>query len=191
MTFTLSHIISMFAAAPAAAAKAGEYSAGHAEKSGVFPPFDPSYFPSQIFWFLLSFFVLYFLLSRLLLPRISETLEERSSRIADDLDSAARMQREAEEAEKSYKQALADARAKAHNVAETTRQSVDAEIAAELEAAEAEAAQAAEAAEQRIRDIRKAALANIETIAGETAQASVAALTGKKVTLATVKSALN
>lgn len=187
MTFILSNLTSMLAAAPAAA-KAGDYPA---EKSGVFPPFDPSYFPSQIFWFLLSFFILYFMLSRLLLPRISETLEERSSRIADDLDSAARMQREAEEAEKSYKQALADARAKAHNVAETTRQSVDAEIAAELEAAEAEAASAAEAAELRIRDIRKAALANIETIAGETAQASVAALTGKKVTLATVKSVLN
>jgi len=172
----------------AAAKPAGDHGDA-AEK--VFAPFDPTYFPSQIFWLLLSFFTLYFLLSRIFLPRISETLEERSSRIADDLDAASRMQREAEEAEKAYAQALSDARAKAHNVAETTRQSVDAEIEAEREAADAEASRQTEAAEARIRQVRKAALANIESVAGEAAQATVEALTGKKVTLSTIKSALN
>lgn len=163
---------------------------GHSE-SKVFPPFDPAYFPSQLFWFFLSFFALYFLLSRVLLPRVGETIEERGSRIADDLDQASRMQREAEEAEKSYTRALADARAKAMNVAETTKQSVDAEIQSELTAADAEADKAAAIAEARIRDVRNAALSNIESVASEAAQAAVEALTGKKVTLATVKSALN
>jgi len=163
---------------------------GHAE-SKVFPPFDPAYFPSQLFWFFLSFFALYFLLSKVLLPRVGETIEERGSRIADDLDQASRMQREAEEAEKSYTRALADARAKAMNVAETTKQSVDAEIQAELSAADEEAEKAAAVAEARIRDVRNAVLSNIESVASETAQAAVEALTGKKVTLAIVKSALN
>ena len=84
----------LLAAAPAA-------EGGHAG-SKVFPPFDPAYFPSQLFWFFLTFFALYFLLSKILLPRVGETIEERGSRIADDLDQASRMQREAEEAEKAY-----------------------------------------------------------------------------------------
>jgi len=81
----------------AAAEKAGDHGGDGGEK--VFPPFDPSYFPSQLFWFFLSFFALYFLLSKVFLPRVGETIEERGSRIADDLDQASRMQREAEEAQ--------------------------------------------------------------------------------------------
>jgi len=164
---------------------------GDATEEKAFPPFDPTYFPSQIFWLLLSFFVLYFMLSKIFLPRIGQAIEERSSRIADDLDAASRMQKEAEEAEKSYERALADARAKAHNVAETTRQSVDAEIQTEMDAADAEAAKAADAAETRIRAVRSKAMANIEAVAAEAAQTTVEALTGKKLTLATVKKALN
>ena len=173
----------LLAAAPAA-------EGGHAG-SKVFPPFDAAYFPSQLFWFFLTFFALYFLLSKILLPRVGETIEERGSRIADDLDQASRMQREAEEAEKAYTRALADARAKAMNVAETTKQSVDAEIQSELAAADAEANKAAEAADARIRSVREQALSNIESIATDAAQSAVEALAGKKVTLSTIKSALN
>lgn len=164
---------------------------GEDSSEGAFPPFDPTYFATQIFWLFLTFGILYFLLSKIFLPRIGQTIEERSSRIADDLDAASRMQKEAEEAEKSYERALADAKAKAHNVAETTRQSVDAEIKVEMDAADAEAAKAAEAAETRIRGVRAKAMANIEAVAADAAQATVEALTGKKPTLATVKKALN
>jgi len=157
----------------------------------VFPPFNSEYFATQIFWLLLTFGVLYFLLSKILLPRIGQTIEERSSRIADDLDAASRMQKEAEEAEKSYERALADAKAKAHNVAETTRQSVDAEIKVEMDAADAEAAKASEAAETRIRAVHAKAMENIEAVAADAAQATVEALTGKKPSLAAVKKALN
>ena len=77
------------------------------------------------------------------------------------------------------------------NVAETTKQAVDTEIQTELAAADAEADKAAEAAEARIRQVRSAALGNIESVAADAAQAAVTALTGKKLTLAAVKSALN
>lgn len=165
--------------------------AEHHPAEKVFPPFDPTYFLTQTFWLLLTFGILYLLLSRIFLPRIGQTIEERSSRIADDLDAASRMQKDAEEAEKSYERALADAKAKAHNVAETTRQSVDAEIQVEMDAADAEAAKVADIAEARIRDVRLKAMANIESVAADAAQAAVEALTGKKPTLATVKKALN
>jgi F-type H+-transporting ATPase subunit b len=156
----------------------------------VFPPFDPTYFASQIFWLLISFFALYFILAQVLLPRIGETIEERNNRIADDLDTASRMQREAEDAEKAYERALADAKAKARNHAETTRQSIDAELSKELEKADEDALKQAEASDARIRKIRNDALANIDAIAAEAAQATVEALIGKKLSLAAVKKAV-
>ena len=100
------------------------------------------------------------------------------------------MQREAEDAQRSYERALADAKAKAHNVAESTRQSVNDEIAKELEAADADAAQQATAADARIKKIRASAMANIDAVASDTTSAIIAKLLGKAPTKAQLCRAL-
>lgn len=110
--------------------EAAEYAADHA--SGVFPPFDPTYFPSQLFWLAISFIALYIALDRFILPKIKTTIEDRKDRIADDLDAAAQAKADAEAAGEAYEQALADARSKAHGIAGETRKALDAELAADL-----------------------------------------------------------
>ncbi len=175
------------------AAAVDPHAVAHGEEhadSGAFPPFDPQYFAGQIFWLLISFGLLYFLLARVFLPRIGQTLEDRSNRIADDLDTAAHMQADAQAASKAYDTALADARAKAHNVAESTRQSVDAEIEAEMAEADAHAAKQAGIAEGRINKIRTAALANIDGIAEDVAAAAVKAVSGKTMSAAVIAKAV-
>jgi len=62
---------------------AGEHGRG-------FPPFDPSTFPSQLFWFALIFILLYVLMSRVALPRIGTILEDRRKQIDSDLADAQR-----------------------------------------------------------------------------------------------------
>jgi F-type H+-transporting ATPase subunit b len=155
------------------------------------PQLDLSTWTSQIFWLALTFAVLYFALSRFILPNLRDTLANRSDRIADDLDSASRMKLEAEEAGKAYEQSLRDARAKATNVAESTRQSLDAEIQTELDAADADAERESEIAEARIREIKTAALSNIDSVAADVAGTLVSELTGKTVTKAALTAALN
>lgn len=163
-----------------------------AEASAVgLPQLDLSTWTSQIFWLALTFAVLYFALSRFILPNLRNTLANRSDRVADDLDSASRMKVEAEEAEKAYEQSLRDARAKASNVAESTRQSLDAEIQAELDAADADAEREADIAEARIREIKTAALSNIDAVASDVAGTLVSELAGKTVTKAVLTAALN
>jgi len=93
--------------------------------AGGMPQFDFSTFASQVTWLAITFGILYLILSIMILPKIGNTISNRHNRIADDLDTASRMQREAEEAEKSYERVLADAKAKAHNVAESTRTSIN------------------------------------------------------------------
>jgi F-type H+-transporting ATPase subunit b len=161
-----------------------------AEATSGLPQLDTSSWVGQIFWLILTFAVLYFALSKFILPRLRDTIANRSDRIADDLDGATRMKQEAEEAEKAYEQSLRDARAKANNVAESTRQSLDAEIKAELDAADAEAERESELAEARIRDIKTSALSNIDAVATDVAATLVAELTGKTVTPAKIASAL-
>jgi len=154
------------------------------------PQFDTTWWGSQIFWLIVTFGVLYFVLSKFILPALSAGITERSDRIADDLDAAARMQRDAEQAEADYNKSLADARAKAHNIAATTRSSVDAEIAAEVETADAELARQQASNESRISEMRAAALRNVDDLAQTAVNDIVSKLAGLKPTAARIKSAV-
>lgn len=171
------------AAEPAAAAHEAASSAG-------LPQMDASTYPSQIFWLIVTFGLLYAILSSLVLPRIGGTLEERRDRIADDLDQAAEARQQAEQAEKAYNQALADATAKARAIAADTRSQIDAEIAEMAAEAEKESAASIEAAEARIAAMKADASKKVREAAIETTRAVVAALIDETPTPETVAAAL-
>jgi len=158
--------------------------------SGGLPQFDFSTWGNQIFWLIITFGIMYFVLSKFILPKLADGIVERKDRISDDLDAASRMQAEAEEAQKAYEQKLVDARAKAHNVAEATRQSVNEELSKEMADADAETAKQAEAAEERINTLRIKALANVETIAKDTATEIFQHFSGKTLTAAQLRDAM-
>ncbi|NNE56926.1 MAG: F0F1 ATP synthase subunit B' [Hellea sp.] len=162
-----------------------------AEASGGLPQLDFSTWSSQIFWLVISFGLLYLVLWRIILPRIGAGISERGDRIADDLDVASQMQKEAEEASIAYERVLANAKAKAHNIAETTRKSVDADIAAEVETAEASFAKKQVVADERIRDIRREALSNIDNVAKDAISAILAKFGNVKTTAAETNSAIS
>lgn len=161
-----------------------------AAASGGLPQFDFSTWSSQIFWLVVTFGLLYFVLAKFILPRIGEGISERGDRIADDLDAASRMQKEAEQAGITYERVMADAKAKAHNIAETTRKSVDEDIQKDVDAAEAEFASKQAAAEDRINTIRSSALAQIDNVAADTVGAIVEKVGAIKPTAAQIKSAI-
>ncbi|MFN3835400.1 MAG: F0F1 ATP synthase subunit B [Glycocaulis sp.] len=159
--------------------------------SGVFPPFDPTYFASQLFWLAISFAVLYFLLSRWLLPRIGSAIEERKDRIADDLDAAASLKAQADEAVKTYERSLAEARAKAQSVAGEARAEAEREAAEETARIEAELATRQEAAEARIAEARAKALGEVRNVAADVAASVAEHLAGLKVKKAEAEKAVD
>ena len=164
----------------------------HAEAaSGGMPQFAIETWVGQIFWLFLTFGVMYFILSKFILPKIGQGLTDRGDRIADDLDEASRMQQQAAQAQADYEQALADAKAKAHNIAETTRKSVDEELEAEAVKTDEQFARKQAEADDRIRTIKTAALAKIDDVAGDTVGEIIAKLTGVKTSSARVKSAIS
>ena len=52
------------------------------------PQFDPSTFPAQIFWLVVSFLALYWLVTKVAVPRVGEVLDQRARVIQEDLDRA-------------------------------------------------------------------------------------------------------
>lgn len=129
--------------------------------------------PSQIFWLIVALVVLYYLMSRIALPRIASVLEERADAIASDLDRAEELKRKAEEAERTYKQALADARGRAQAIAAETRAEIQKEIDAAIARADAEISARTAEGERRIAEIRDSAILSVRQVADETAIAVV------------------
>ena len=161
---------------------------------GTFPPFDPSTYPSQLLWLAITFGLLYYLMSKVALPRISDILEVRRDRIADDIAEAERLKRETDDAIATYEQALAEAKSKAHAIAHDTRKSIGTEIEEKRKAIDAENAEKMAEAEKRIDATRETALENVSEIAVDATQAIVKQLIGgrtaKKDIEAAVSSAL-
>ncbi len=146
--------------------------------SGGFPPFDSSTFASQFVWLAIAFVLLYVLMSRLALPRMDSILKARRSRISDDLAEAGRLKAESEAAIASYQQALADARARAQAMAADMRDKLAAEADKSRTAVEERLNTRLAEAEKTIAATKAAAMANVRTIATESAAAIVHRLIG-------------
>lgn len=186
-------------AAPAGdthAAPAGEVhtetGVAHGEEhgSGVFPPFDPTHFSSQLLWLVITFGLFYILMKKVIVPRVGGIIEDRQGRIASDLEEAGRMKAEADAAVETYEKELAAARSKAHGIAETAREAAKAKAAADRSAIEAELTEKLAAAEARIGEIKAKAFADVGAIAEDTASAIVDQLIGGKATGDDIKAAV-
>lgn len=164
----------VFVALPALAAESGH---GHGEKSGGMPQLNFESFPSQIFWLVVALVVLFLILKNIALPRIAAGLEDRSDAIEDDLDRASEFRRKAEQAEAAYEKALADARARAQEIAQKTRDEIQAELDAAIARADAEIAARTSESSKRISEIHESAMSAVEEVAGEAAEAVLAAIT--------------
>lgn len=112
------------------------------------PQLDPTWFASQIFWLFVFFTALYIVLSRKVLPPLQNAINLRKDAIDNDLAAAQDFKEKAEQAEKSYKDALAKSREKAQVLiseagiaakeeAEKATRLVDSEVSAQLDGATA------------------------------------------------------
>ena len=145
----------------------------------AFPPFESSTFVSQIFWLVVVFGLLYWMMSRIALPRVGSILETRRGRIEGDLAEASRMQEQAKAASEAYDRKLADAKANAQAVAQKTHEDLLAERETRRHALEDELNGKLAAAEAQIAETKTRAMGSVEGIARDAAAAIVEHLTGK------------
>jgi F-type H+-transporting ATPase subunit b len=152
---------------------------GAQAQSGL-PQLEPSHFAPQLFWLAVCFAALYYLLSRVALPRVAEVIDERRDRIRRDLDEAGRLKAETEAALAAYEQELAAARARASAVAREKREALTKQVDGERAAVDAQVSAKIAAADRRIAEMKGKALAQVSDIATDTAQDIVAKLLGSE-----------
>ncbi len=188
------HDIAPQDAHPTAAAGSHDVQTSTAEHGdtpgGSFTPFNSETFAPQLVWLVLTFTVLYVLMSRLVLPRIGEIIDERRERIQRDLDTAERLKADTDKAIANYEKAFADARGNAGSIARETREKLDAKVAQRQAAADADNAANIAAAEKSIQETRSKALANVDNIATDVAGAVIKQLIDTDVSASDIRAAL-
>ncbi len=150
-----------------------------AEASGAgMPQLDFSTFPNQIFWLVLTLLAIYFILTRMALPRIGAVLAERAGTVTNDIAAAEDLRNRAKSAEAAYEKALADARSEANRIIAAAKAEMQAELDAELARADAQIAARTAASEKVLAEIRDQAVASVVEVAQATAGEIVAAFGG-------------
>lgn len=141
---------------------------GHAaSQSAGMPQLDVTTFANQIFWLLVTLLVIWWVLSRIALPRIGGVLADRQNAISGDLGAAEEFKRKARDAEAAYDRALADARAQAQGIVAEQKAAIQADVDAAVAHADAEIAARAVESETRIGEIKASSLNDARSVARE------------------------
>ena len=85
------------------------------------PQLDFSTFVPQLFWLFLSLSILYLILSRVALPRISDVIEERKDIIAQDIDKAKALSNDTDLAIEELDIKIAEAKSKSLELINSSR----------------------------------------------------------------------
>ena len=150
-------------------------------ESGGMPQLNPEFWVSQIFWLTLTFGILYIVLSKLILPKISANLELRKSQIQENIE-AAEKQRESSDAKlKEYDNIILKSKLEARNILRDAKEKVVKNINSKKETLDKQIDEEIKKAEQEIAALRKNAPEKIRKIAIETSAQLVKKLIGAEI----------
>ena len=133
---------------------------------------------NQIFWLVVTLVVIFFVLSRIALPRIASILAERQGTISNDIAAAEELKEKAAEAEDAYNKALAEARAEATRIVAEAKAEIQSDLNDAIVKADAEIAAKAAESEKAISAVRAGALEAVKEVSKDTAKEIVAAFGG-------------
>jgi F-type H+-transporting ATPase subunit b len=161
-----------------------------AESSGM-PQLNPEFWISQIFWLTITFGILYVVLSKFILPKISANLEIRKSQILDNIEVAEKQREESELKIKEYEKIVQDSKNEAKNYFKQNREKVIKSIDIKKKNLDKELNEIIEKAESEIQDLRGKAPEKINRIAIETSADLIHKLIGIDVNSSSISAIVN
>ena len=152
-----------------------------AAESGGMPQLDPEFWISQIFWLTLTFGILYVVLSKLILPKISANLELRKSQIQENIEAAEKQREDSEAKLKEYDEVVLKSKLEAKNIFKDAREKALKDINSKKEILDEQINEEIKKAEQEIEFLRKSAPEKINRIAIDTSSDLIKKLIGTEI----------
>ena len=162
-----------------------------AAESGGMPQLNPEFWISQIFWLTLTFGILYVVLSKLILPKISANLELRKSQIQENIEAAEKQRKNSESKLKEYDDIIFKSKLEAKNIFKDAREKVLKNINSKRETLEKQIDEEIKKAEHEINVLKKSAPEKINKIAIETSSELVKKLIGAEVNNSSISAIVN
>jgi len=150
-------------------------------ESGGMPQLDPEYWISQIFWLVITFGLLFVILSKLILPGISKNLENRKSQIVENIETADKQRSESDKLNKEYEKVILESRIKAKNILKEAKKRLIEDIDKKRVILENEIDKELKSAEKEIKSLIDKSPAKVNQIAIETSSDLLKQLIGAEV----------
>ena len=161
----------------------------YAAEAGM-PQLDPTYWASQAFWLVLIFTSLYFVLSKLLIPKIKDVIDDRESKIKNDLDEAQKLKSIAEIKLKEYEKSIDDGKKQVQKILYESKNKLTSDIQNKKKVFDKEIEKELENSEKEIKKFKEESLQSISTISEEMASNVLEAISGETMNKSSVKAAI-
>ena len=162
-----------------------------AAESGGMPQLNPEFWISQIFWLTITFGILYIVLSKLILPKISANLELRKSLIQENIEAAEKQRENSESKLKEYEEIILKSKSDAKNIFKETREKALKDINSKRETLEKQIDEEIKKAEKEINELKKTAPEKISKIAIETSSEILKNLIGAEINNSSISAIVN
>ncbi len=152
-----------------------------AAESGGMPQLDSEFWLSQIFWLVITFGILYLVLSKIILPKISDNLETRKSQVLDNLELAERQRNDSEAKLKEFNNIIIKSKNDSKNLFNESRKKLLDDINNKKQKLEEEIDKEVKIVEAEIEELKNKSPEKINKIAIETSANLINQLIGANV----------
>ena len=145
------------------------------------PQLDPKYWASQAFWLILVFSILYISISKFYLPKIKKNLDDRESKIKEDLDEANKLKNLSEKKIKEYEVILENSKKEVTKILLESKNTLNKDIQNKKESMEKEIENEISKAQKEILEMKKNSINSINNISQEIASNIIEKISGDKL----------
>ena len=145
------------------------------------PQLDPKYWASQAFWLILVFSILYISIAKFYLPKIKKNLDDRESKIKEDLDEANKLKNLSEKKMKEYEIILENSKKEVTRILLESKNTLNKDIQNKKESMEKEIENEISKAQKEILEMKKNSINSINNISQEIASNIIEKISGDKL----------
>ena len=153
---------------------------------GGMPQLDPEFWAAQIFWLILIFSILYITIWKIFLPRVAISIENRKSRIINDLNETEKLKENAEKKLSEYNEIIEGAKNDAKKIIEESKKRLESSIENKKQKFDQEIEKELSDTYGEIKSLKKISVVSINKIAKEISVEIISKIIGTEVNMSNV-----
>ena len=150
------------------------------------PQLNPEFWTSQIFWLILIFSCLYITIWKIFLPKITDSIENRKSKVIGDLNETQKLKENAEEKLEEYNKIIEDIKKEAKRINEDNKKKLEIDIKSQKQKFNEEIEKKLMSVEKEIKSLKKSSISSINKIAIEVSSEVIKQLVGTSANMSNV-----